>query len=72
MSITANSLDEFGLVDDVLQEPLGGAHRDIETMAKDIRKALLRHLSDLERFDIDRLMEIRQARLAAFGKFKEV
>ncbi|MBJ90503.1 MAG: acetyl-CoA carboxylase carboxyl transferase subunit alpha [Woeseia sp.] len=72
MSITANSLDEFGLVDDVLQEPLGGAHRDIETMAKDIRKALLRHLADLEQFDIDRLMEIRQARLAAFGKFKEV
>ena len=72
MSITANSLDEFGLVDDVLQEPLGGAHRDIETMAKDIRKALLRHLADLERFDIDQLMKIRQARLAAFGKFKEV
>lgn len=72
MSITASSLDKFGLVDDVLQEPLGGAHRDIETMARDIRKALLRHLADLDKFDIDRLMEIRQARLAAFGKYKEV
>ena len=72
MSITASSLDKFGLVDDVLQEPLGGAHRDIETMARDTRKALLRHLADLDKFDIDRLMEIRQARLAAFGKYKEV
>ena len=72
MSITASSLHQFGLVDDVLQEPLGGAHRDAETMAQAIRGALVRHLADLDRLDMDRLMEVRQTRLAAFGKFKEV
>ena len=72
MSITASSLHQFGLVDDVLKEPLGGAHRDAKTMAQDISGALVRHLADLDRLDMDRLMEARQTRLAAFGRFKEV
>ena len=71
MRITAPSLSEFGLVDEVLQEPLGAAHRDPGATAEVIRNALLKYLQDLDRGDIDALLEQRQARLAAFGQFKE-
>jgi acetyl-CoA carboxylase carboxyl transferase subunit alpha len=71
MRITAESLNEFGLVDEVLPEPLGAAHRDPKGMTEVIRNALLKHLQDLERLDMDTLLEQRQARIAAFGSYKE-
>ena len=71
MKITAPSLNEFGLVDEVLQEPLGAAHRDPEAMADVIRNALLKHLHDVDQFNIDELLAERQRRLAGFGQFKE-
>ena len=71
MRITAPSLSEFGLVDDVLAEPLGAAHRDPPATAEVIRNAVLKHLSDVERLDIDQLLEQRQRRIAAFGQFRE-
>ncbi|MEE3236531.1 MAG: acetyl-CoA carboxylase carboxyltransferase subunit alpha, partial [Pseudomonadota bacterium] len=71
MRITAENLNEFGLVDDVLTEPLGGAHRDPGAVADVIRDALLKHLADVDRFEPDELLEQRQRRLAGFGQFKE-
>ncbi len=71
MRITAANLSEFGLVDEVLPEPLGAAHRDPRAMAEVIRNALLKHLDDLERLDADELLAERQARLVSFGRFKE-
>jgi acetyl-CoA carboxylase carboxyl transferase subunit alpha len=71
MRITADSLSEFGLVDEVLPEPLGAAHRDPSAAAEVIRNALLKHLEELDRLDIDQLLEARQRRLAGFGQFKE-
>lgn len=71
MRITAPSLSEFGLVDEVLPEPLGAAHRDPPATAEVIRNALLKHLQDLDGRDLDTLLEQRQARLAGFGQFKE-
>lgn len=71
MRITAPSLSEFGLVDEVLPEPLGAAHRDANGMAEVIRNALLKHLDDLERQSVDELLAERQRRLAGFGQFKE-
>jgi acetyl-CoA carboxylase carboxyl transferase subunit alpha len=71
MKITAQSLNEFGLVDAVLPEPLGAAHRDPEATAEVIRNAVIKHLDDLERLDIDQLLEQRQRRIAAFGHFKD-
>jgi acetyl-CoA carboxylase carboxyl transferase subunit alpha len=72
MRITAPSLSEFGLVDEVLAEPLGAAHRDPKASAEVIRNALLKHLQDLDEKDTDTLLEERQARLAGYGQFKEV
>ena len=71
MRITATSLSEFGLVDEVLPEPLGAAHRDVKGSAEVIRNALLKHLQDLDGQPLDTLLEQRQTRLAGFGQFKE-
>jgi len=71
MRITASSLDEFGLIDEVLPEPLGAAHRDPAAMFDVLRNALLKHLDDLDQLDLDQLLEARQKRLAGFGQYKE-
>ncbi len=71
MRITAQSLNDFGLVDEVLPEPLGAAHRDPEAAAEIIQNALQKHLADLDRMEIPELMEARQKRIAGFGQFKE-
>jgi len=71
MRITAGSLKEYGLVDEVLPEPLGGAHRKPEESADVIRNAILKHLEELDKLSIDQLLENRQRRLASFGQFKE-
>jgi acetyl-CoA carboxylase carboxyl transferase subunit alpha len=71
MRITASSLSEFGLVDEVLEEPLGGAHRNPKGMAEVIRNAILKSLDELDTVPLEQLLEQRQQRLAAFGKFKE-
>jgi acetyl-CoA carboxylase carboxyl transferase subunit alpha len=71
MRITADSLNNFELVDEVLPEPLGGAHRNPIATAEMIRNALLKHLEDLDRLDLDQLLEERHRRLAGFGDYKE-
>jgi acetyl-CoA carboxylase carboxyl transferase subunit alpha len=71
MRITAPSLSEFGLVDEVLEEPLGGAHRKPQEAAEVIRNAILKSLDELGKLSIEQLLEQRQRRLAGFGQFKE-
>jgi acetyl-CoA carboxylase carboxyl transferase subunit alpha len=71
MRITADNLNDFGLVDEVLLEPLGGAHRNPAQMAEVIRNALLKNLEELDELSIDQLLENRQRRLDGFGQFKE-
>ncbi|MBT8103075.1 MAG: acetyl-CoA carboxylase carboxyltransferase subunit alpha [Gammaproteobacteria bacterium] len=71
MRITAPSLSEFGLVDEVLQEPLGGAHRNPREMGEVIRNAVLKNLDELASLPTEQLLEQRQQRLASFGQFKE-
>jgi len=72
MRITAPDLEGFGLVDEVLDEPLGAAHRDPESMAEAIRNALLKYLEELDGLDPAELVEKRLERIANFGEFKEV
>lgn len=71
MKITASSLREFGLVDEILPEPLGAAHRDPAATGEVIRNAVIKHLADLDKLDTDQLLEQRQQRLSGFGQFKE-
>jgi acetyl-CoA carboxylase carboxyl transferase subunit alpha len=71
MRITADSLSEFGLVDEVLPEPLGGAHRNPKEAAEVIRNAVLKSLDELDQLSPEQLLDRRQRRLASFGQFKE-
>ena len=71
MRITAKSLSDFGLVDEVLAEPLGGAHRNPQEAADVIRNAILQNLDELDQLSVDQLLENRHRRLASFGQFKE-
>ena len=71
MRITADSLSGFGLVDEVLEEPLGGAHRNPQAMAEVIHNALTKSLDELDQISIEQLLENRQRRLAGFGEYKE-
>jgi acetyl-CoA carboxylase carboxyl transferase subunit alpha len=71
MGITAERLSSLKLVDEVLTEPLGGAHRDPEAMAQSLRSALLRHLGVLGSIPAAQIVADRGNRLAAFGVFTE-
>jgi len=71
MRITARSVNEYGLIDEVLPEPLGGAHRNPQESADVLRNALLKNLEELDKLSVDQLLENRQRRLASFGQFKE-
>jgi len=71
MRITAAQLNEFDLVDEVLEEPLGGAHRNPKEAAEIIRNALLKNLDELGALSTEQLLEERQRRLSSFGQFKE-
>jgi acetyl-CoA carboxylase carboxyl transferase subunit alpha len=71
MRITATSLNDFGLVDAVLAEPLGGAHRNPTDMAEVIRNAVLESLDELTKLSTEQLLKNRQKRIASFGQFRE-
>ena len=71
MGITAPRLQELGLVDEIVKEPLGGAHRDPRTTADSLHSALQLALRDFEVLDVAELLKRRQARLLSFGRFRE-
>jgi acetyl-CoA carboxylase carboxyl transferase subunit alpha len=69
MGITAERLARLDLVDEVIGEPLGGAHRDPQAMAAALAEALVRQLGALTALPVERLVADRQRRLRAFGVF---
>jgi acetyl-CoA carboxylase carboxyl transferase subunit alpha len=71
MGVTAERNQALGLVDEVLQEPLGGAHRDIDAMAQSLKNALVSQLDRLSRMPVNQLLDTRYQRLMAFGRFTE-
>jgi acetyl-CoA carboxylase carboxyl transferase subunit alpha len=71
LGITANRLKTLGLVDKVVSEPLGGAHRDPQAAAQSLKKALAESLRQLREKKPKELVEERLERLMSYGKFKE-
>jgi len=67
MRITADKILENKLVDGVIREPLGGAHRDIDEMAIRIKKELVRELQSLKKMSLDELIEVRYKKFMAMG-----
>jgi len=71
MGITADRLRRQRLIDEIVREPLGGAHRDPQVTADNLKAALVRHLAEVEALPQGELLEKRRARLRRFGAFGE-
>ena len=71
LKLTGKDLVEFGIVDEVIKEPLGGAHRDPQEMAKNIKAAIKKGLVALEDMDKEKLIEARYKKFRKIGIFDE-
>ncbi len=71
MGITSQRLSELGLVDEIVEEPLGGAHRDPDLAAARVKEAIGRALLRLDGITLDELVENRYRKLMSYGEYKE-
>lgn len=71
MGITSKRLKALGLIDEIISEPLGGGHRNVEAVAQNVKNALVTSLEALLREDIDNLLKRRYARLMGYGRAQE-
>ena len=72
LGITATRLKTLGLIDKIVSEPLGGAHRDYSAMMQTLKKALQESLKQTQSLPLDDMLQARFNRLMGYGKFKEV
>ena len=71
MKLTSSGLKANNLVDDIVSEPLGGAHRDPTKTAEDLKGAVIGHLAELKQLEIEEMLAQRYTRLQEFGQFNE-
>jgi acetyl-CoA carboxylase carboxyl transferase subunit alpha len=71
LKLTGKDLQELGIIDDIIKEPLGGAHRDPQQMAQNIKTAIKRDLEILSGIDKNKLVEKRYEKLRKIGVFEE-
>ncbi|HKJ49858.1 MAG TPA: acetyl-CoA carboxylase carboxyl transferase subunit alpha [Gammaproteobacteria bacterium] len=71
MGITADRLHSLKLIDSIIKEPLGGAHRDFDQIAETLKRNLLESLEALDSIPIDKLLDQRYKKLMSFGKYRE-
>jgi acetyl-CoA carboxylase carboxyl transferase subunit alpha len=71
MGITATRLHSLKLIDSVIEEPLGGAHRNYDQVAESLKQSLIDSLEALESSSIDKLLDQRYKKLMAFGEYRE-
>lgn len=71
MNITSDNLQQLKLIDDIVPEPLGGAHRDIDATAQNLKTSLLRTLDELSEASMDELLNRRYQRLMSYGEFTD-
>jgi len=71
MGITAKKLKDAGLIDQIIREPLGSAHRDIDETARNVKQALIDALENFEKMGLEKLLEQRYTRLTSYGEYLE-
>jgi len=71
MGVSAERIAKLGVVDEVIKEPLGGAHRDPQAISDSIREALLRHLNELQAHPVEQLLQNRHKRLRDYGVYSQ-
>ena len=67
MGVTSDNLEQLGIVDETIPEPLGGAHRDIDTMSENLKQHLTAQLEELQKIPTDQLLEQRYQRVMSYG-----
>jgi acetyl-CoA carboxylase carboxyl transferase subunit alpha len=71
LGVTSDKLLDLGLIDEIIEEPAGGAHRDPQLTAQRLRASIIQQLDQLPRDDLDTLLERRYQRLMSYGRFKD-
>lgn len=71
MRIIAPDLLELGIIDEIIPEPLGGAHRNPEKVAENVKNAVIRHLDELDKLSCEELVDQRYKRFRSMGFFSE-
>ena len=71
LKLTAKDIRELDVIDEIVKEPLGGAHRDHQTMAKNLHEALSRNLKELKQLPADQLVEERYQKFRKMSRFVE-
>jgi acetyl-CoA carboxylase carboxyl transferase subunit alpha len=71
LKITAKHLLEFKLVDEIIPEPLGGAHTNVETTAQNVKQHLIKHLEELLKLPTADRLKLRYEKFRSFGNFQE-
>lgn len=71
LGITSDRLKSLGLIDEIIPEPLGGAHKEPDEVARRIADCIERQLEELSNLPVDTLLELRYQRLLSYGEFQE-
>ena len=71
LKITANDLLKLGVVDEIVPEPVGGAHKDPVLTAGNLKKFLIKNITELKKLSAEELMENRYSKFRALGVFEE-
>ncbi|RKY48965.1 MAG: acetyl-CoA carboxylase carboxyl transferase subunit alpha, partial [Candidatus Neomarinimicrobiota bacterium] len=71
MKVTAYDLGELGIADEIIPEPIGGAHRDYDMAAKYVKETIVRHLRELLQIPVDELVERRIHKYGMMGSWDE-
>ncbi len=71
LKITAQDLQKIGVVDEIIEEPLGGAHRDYQFTAKKIKESLIKHIKELSKHTPDEIARDRYDKFRKMGTFED-
>ncbi|PIU83394.1 MAG: acetyl-CoA carboxylase carboxyl transferase subunit alpha, partial [Elusimicrobia bacterium CG06_land_8_20_14_3_00_38_11] len=70
LKLTAQDLKKFGIIDEIVKEPLGGSHRNAEETAKILAISIKKYLSELKKLSIEKLLEERYEKYRKIGEYK--
>jgi acetyl-CoA carboxylase carboxyl transferase subunit alpha len=71
LKLNASALLQLGIIDGVIPEPLGGAHRDVAQTAKNLKEAIVSSLQELEKISTDKLLRRRYEKFRKIGRFQD-
>ena len=69
MGITARKLFKIGVIDEVIKEPFGGAHRDVDAAARLVKSSIISELTSLREDSIEELLEKRYQKITSYGEY---